>query len=115
MAYYFPPLALSGVQRVSGFVKCLPHYGWHPTVITAKPAGYFAFDESMHREIEAAGADIHMTSSLDPTRLFGRKKTVTLPSESVRQALAAATQLLFVPDNKAVSYTHLTLPTKRIV
>ena len=100
MAYYFPPLGLSGVQRVAGFVKYLPDYGWHPTVVTARPAGYFAYDESLRREVEAAGAVIHGTRSLDPTRLFGKRHVVALPAESVRRPLTAVSRFLFVPDNK---------------
>ena len=100
MAYYFPPLGLSGVQRVAGFVKYLPDYGWHPTVVTARPAGYFAYDESLRREVEAAGAGIHETRSMDPTRLFGKRHVVALPAESVRRPLTAVSRFLFLPDNK---------------
>ena len=100
MAYYFPPLGLSGVQRVAGFVKYLPRYGWHPTVVTAKPAGYFAYDAGLRAEVEAAGAIICATSSMDPTRLFGSGTVVPLPSEVVRRPLTAISRCLFVPDNK---------------
>ena len=100
IAYYFPPMGLSGVQRVAKFVKYLPAYGWQPTVLTVEPGGYFAYDESLLREVEAAGAEIVRTRSLDPTRLFGRAQTVALPEEKRRQWLAALSSFLFVPDNK---------------
>ena len=99
-AYYFPPLGLSGVQRVAGFAKYLPEYGWDVSVITAKPAGYFAYDEGLRQEVEAAGAQVYATRSLDPTRLFGKKQAVALPAESNRHRFAKASQYLFVPDNK---------------
>lgn len=100
IAYYFPPMGLSGVQRVAGFAKHLPRHGWHPTVVTAKPAGYFAYDQTLRAEVEATGAAIVSTRSMDPTRLFGRRRVVPLPSESVRRPLTAISRFVFAPDNK---------------
>ena len=100
VAYYFPPLGLSGVQRIAGFVRHLPEYGWKPTVLTAKPAGYFAHDNSLWAPIQEAGTQIIQTRSLDPTRFFRAGSTVRLPRESKRQALASISNWLFVPDNK---------------
>jgi glycosyltransferase involved in cell wall biosynthesis len=100
VAYYFPPMGLSGVQRVAKFVKYLPAHGWHPTVLTVEPAGYFAFDAALLEEVEAAGVHVVRTSSLDPTRLFGRTHTVALPAEPARRWMSTLSQLLFVPDNK---------------
>jgi glycosyltransferase involved in cell wall biosynthesis len=98
-AYYFPPLGLSGVQRIARFVKYLPDYGWAPTVVTARPAGYFAFDRELRREIDERGIAVHETRSADPTRVFARG-TVPFPSESRRKAFSYFSQLVFVPDNK---------------
>ncbi len=100
VAYYFPPLGLSGVQRVAGFVRHLPEYGWQPTVITAKPGGYFAHDKSLWSPIEDAGIRVIRTKSLDPTRLFRPGTTVRLPQETRRQTLAYISNWLFIPDNK---------------
>ncbi len=100
VAYYFPPLGLSGVQRIAGFVRHLPEYGWQPTVITAKPGGYFAHDESLWSPIEDAGICVVRTRSLDPTRLFRSGATVRLPQETRRQLLAHVSHWLFIPDNK---------------
>ncbi len=100
VAYYFPPLGLSGVQRVAGFIRHLPKYGWQPTVITAKPRGYFAHDESLWTPIEEAGIEVIRTRSLDPTRLFRPGATVRLPQETKRQTLAYISNWLFIPDNK---------------
>ena len=101
VAYYFPPLGLSGVQRVAGFVRNLPACGWQPTVLTARPGGYFAYDESLRNPIEDAGIGVIRTRSLDPTRLFRPGSTVRLPSESRRRILASFSNWLFIPDNKA--------------
>lgn len=100
IAYYFPPMGLSGVQRVAGFVHHLPAYGWEPTVLTIEPAGYFAYDESLLTELRAAGIRIVRTRSLDPTRLFKRRSIVALPRESARRCLTRLSEGVFVPDNK---------------
>lgn len=100
VAYYFPPLGLSGVQRIAGFVRHLSGYGWKPTVLTAKPAGYFAHDDSLWAPIQEAGIRIIQTRSLDPTRFFRAGSTVKLPRESKRQVLASISNWVLIPDNK---------------
>ena len=100
VAYYFPPMGLSGVQRVSKFVKYLPAFGWQPSVLTVSPGGYFAFDPSLEEDFAHSSIEIVRTTSADPTRLFGRGRTVSMPSEGVRSLFSTATQFLFVPDNK---------------
>jgi glycosyltransferase involved in cell wall biosynthesis len=36
----FPPVVSVGAQRVVGFVKCLPRFGWEPYVLTVRPGPY---------------------------------------------------------------------------
>ena len=98
LAYYFPPMGLSGVQRTVKFVKYLPEFGWQPTVLTVEPRGYFAYDESLLKDVEHAR--IVRTRSWDPTRLFRRRQAVALPEESKRRILSGLSQSLFIPDNK---------------
>lgn len=100
LAYYFPPMGLSGVQRTLKFVKYLPDYGFSPTVLTCEPRGYFAYDSELLREVEDAGIEVVRARSWDPTIVFGSKRVVTLPDETHRRWLASASQLFFVPDNK---------------
>lgn len=100
VAYYFPPMGFSGVQRISKFVRYLPDFGWEPTVLTVEPGGYFAYDSSLMDEVTAAGVEIIRTKSLDPTRLFGRNETIALPPENRRRALSELSQWIFIPDNK---------------
>ncbi len=100
IAYYFPPMGLSGVQRITKFVKYLPAHGWQPTVLTVEPGGYFAFDEALMRDLEQPEINIYRTAVLDPTRFFKKKRTVALPKESSRKRLSGLSQLMFVPDNK---------------
>lgn len=100
VAYYFPPLGLSGVQRTAKFAKFLGRYGWRPTVLTVAPTGYYAFDDSLLREVEAAGVEIVRTSSLDANRLFRKKGVVRLPSEFLRKTAGAIGDFFFIPDTK---------------
>jgi len=88
IAYYFPPMGLSGVQRVAKFVKYLPEHGWQPTVLTIEPAGYFAYDTTLLHEVKQAGVAICRTASWDPTRFFRRHQTIPLPSELQRRRLS---------------------------
>jgi glycosyltransferase involved in cell wall biosynthesis len=100
IAYYFPPLGLSGVQRTVKFVKYLEQYGWQPTVLTVSHTGYYAKDESMLREMESRNIRIIRADSLDPNRLFQKKGVVKMPAERTRKVLSRLSDTFFVPDNK---------------
>jgi glycosyltransferase involved in cell wall biosynthesis len=100
LAYYFPPMGLSGVQRITKFVKYLPENGWDVTVVTPEAGGYFAFDESLLEDVTRPGVSIVRTKSVDPTRFFGKKRPVAFPSEGKRGYWTKLSQLVFVPDNK---------------
>jgi hypothetical protein len=100
IAYYFPPMGLSGVQRTAKFMKYLPKYGWKPTVLTVSPTGYYAVDTTLLEEVEQAGTEIVRASSLDPNRLFKSQGVVKMPSERVRKILQFAGDTVFVPDTK---------------
>ncbi len=100
VAYYFPPMGLSGVQRIAKFVKYLPRYGWSPTVLTVRPGGYYAFDRDLDAEVADAGIEVHRSGSLDPNRVFGDARRVAMPDEGRRSVLAQISQALFIPDNK---------------
>ena len=51
IAYYFPPMGLSGVQRTLKFVKYLPDFGWNPIVLTTDCQNYYAYDETLMKDI----------------------------------------------------------------
>ena len=68
IAYYFPPLGMGGVQRVSKFVKYLPSFGWEPVILTVKDIDYFSRDDSLLKELPES-AKIYRTGSFDPLRL----------------------------------------------
>ena len=51
IAYYFPPLGWSGVQRTLKFVKYLRNFGWEPVVLTVGKTKFSVMDESLSKEI----------------------------------------------------------------
>lgn len=83
--------------------------------MTVEPGGYFAFDDEMLEEVRSSGATIVRTPSWDPTRLFGRKKTVTFPSESSRNFFSILSQFLFIPDNKVGWIWHAVQEGKKLI
>lgn len=105
IAYYFPPMGLSGVQRTLKFVKYLPNYNWVPTVLTVTPTAYYALDYGMLREVAENNIKTVRTNSLDPTRLFESGKPVKMPREKLRNFFSGVSQAIFVPDNK-VGWKH---------
>jgi len=70
IAYFFPPLGGSGVQRTLKFVKYLPHYGIQPIVSTVKSGHNFAYDQSLLKEIPHT-VQIYRSSSLETLWLRG--------------------------------------------
>ncbi len=100
IAYYFPPLGLSGVQRTLKFVKYLPHYGWKPTVLTVDDRGYFAKDGSLIDDLEGLDIDVIRTPSLDPLHFLRKRDVVRMPSSPAYSVLSTISQALFIPDNK---------------
>lgn len=100
IAYYFPPMGLSGVQRTLKFVKYLPQYDWEPTVLTVTPTAYYALDYGMLRELNENEVKTVRTNSVDPTRLFEAGKPVKMPRERLRNFLSGVSQAVFIPDNK---------------
>jgi glycosyltransferase involved in cell wall biosynthesis len=99
IAYYFPPMGLSGVQRTLKFVKYLPQYRWLPTVLTVEPGGYFARDETLMRDLQNPDITVVRTAPAGPGK-FSRKEVVELPPERMRKALSRFSDMLFIPDNK---------------
>lgn len=98
LAYYVPPLGGSGVQRVAKLAKYLPAHGWDVEIVAPSPGAYFARDEGLLAELDAAGIAIHRTRSLDPTRL-GSTAAPAMGGASHRR-LGDLTAWAFVPDNK---------------
>lgn len=51
IAYYFPPLAGSGVQRTLKFIKYLPNYNKTPIVVTVEEGHNYAHDKELINEV----------------------------------------------------------------
>jgi glycosyltransferase involved in cell wall biosynthesis len=100
VAYYFPPLGLSGVQRTLKFVKYLPEYDWEPTVLTVENRGYFAKDDSLAEELRALPVRVLRTRSFDPLHLLRRLGVVRMPSRSAYGVISRISQAVYIPDNK---------------
>lgn len=52
IAYYFPPLGWSGVQRPLKFAKYLKNFGWKPTIVTVNAARFPIKDETLLEELD---------------------------------------------------------------
>jgi len=100
VAYYFPPMGLSGVQRTLKFVKYMSNYGWEPTVITTGNVGYFAHDDSLKSEAENSNIKIIRVGGKEPNALLSKFGTIKPPRESIRKLLNRISQTIFFPDNK---------------
>jgi glycosyltransferase involved in cell wall biosynthesis len=100
IAYYFPPMGLSGVQRVLKFTKYMSDYNWEPTVITAGKTGYYAHDESLMNEANNANIKIVRTDSSGINSALAKYGTISMPREFVRKILGKISKFIFIPDNK---------------
>ncbi|MFP4528349.1 MAG: glycosyltransferase [Candidatus Kapaibacterium sp.] len=101
IAYYFPPMGLSGVQRTVKFVKYLPENRLRPVVLTTTPAAYYAFDDTMLEEVESEGINIYRTPA-DVSRFAGsrKSKTIKYPSPALQKIRKAILQTIFQPDSR---------------
>ncbi|MFH1194073.1 MAG: glycosyltransferase [bacterium] len=100
IAYYFPPMGLSGVQRTLKFTKYMSKFNWKPTVVTAGATAYYAHDESLLMEAEESDIEIIRTSALDPGSFLAALGTLKMPREFIRKFLSKISKTLFIPDNK---------------
>lgn len=103
IAYYFPPMGLSGVQRALKFVKHLPEFGWKPIVLTIAPTAYYAYDETLLDELDMRVVEVHRTETRDVTKTatkLSRSRQFKMPKEPLRRLMSLASQAIFIPDNK---------------
>ncbi len=100
IAYYFPPMGLSGVQRTLKFAKYMSKYNWAPTVITSGKTGYYAHDDYMLREVENSDIRVLRTEGFDPNSVLSKYGTITMPREFVRKTLSNLSKTFIIPDNK---------------
>jgi hypothetical protein len=106
IAYYYPPMGLSGVQRTLKFTKYMSDYNWKPTVLTTGNTGYYAHDEYLLKEAESADIEIIRTEGRDPNSLLSHYGTIKMPRESIRKILGKISKAIFIPDNKVSWAKH---------
>jgi glycosyltransferase involved in cell wall biosynthesis len=100
IAYYYPPMGMSGVQRTLKFTKYMTKYNWIPTVITSGKVGYFAHDNSLQSEVENANIRVIRTEGNDPNSFLKKFGTISFPREWIRKLLSNLSKTFFIPDNK---------------
>ncbi len=116
IAYYFPPMGLSGVQRTLKFVKYLPQFGWKPIVLTTPvDTPYYAFDDSLleeiREEIEAGRIEIYRTAA-DPSLKGVSKKgrLLKLPAQGWQRLRSKIAQIIRQPDSR-IGWKELAVQT----
>lgn len=100
IAYYFPPLGLSGVQRTFKFVKYLKNFSWIPTVITTDKVAYYAYDHSLVEELNSLQINVIRIKGREPNSIISTKGKLKPPSEIIRKIFSFLSQTFFIPDNK---------------
>ena len=101
IAYYFPPMGLSGVQRTLKFTKYLPDYDWTPVVLTSTPRAFYAYDEALLDEIDPEKVFVYRTDA-GSTGAEIRKapKLTKFPSYMIQKIGRALLQTIYQPDSK---------------
>lgn len=96
IAYYFPPMGLSGVQRTLKFVKYLRDYGWEPVVLTTSNQNYYAYDESLFKELEELQIEVLRTNDKSQKK----KAFNNLPNYTIQKFGRFFLNFLNIPDSK---------------
>jgi len=119
IAYYFPPLGWSGVQRTLKFVKYLRNFGWEPIVVTVGKTKFSILDETLideiPKDIEIINIDdikfkdvtdkmksqlkFYVSQSLD---IISNEKLKQLYEEEIEKKFSELRGLLLLPDGNAV-------------
>lgn len=100
VAYYFPPLGLSGVQRTFKFVKYMRKFSWEPTVITTENVAYYAYDISLTEELKELNLRVIRISGKELNSILSKKGKIQPPKEWIRKIINIFSQTFFIPDNK---------------
>lgn len=119
ISYYFPPMGLSGVLRISTFLKYLARNGWSATVLTVGDVGYYVYDHTLLAELESAGVDVVRTKTRDPLSVMSKRKRKTVelkqPSDRVRRFARGVTHTFLQPDNKIGWRKHAVAAGRKLI
>ncbi|MGA2297463.1 MAG: glycosyltransferase [FCB group bacterium] len=97
IAYYFPPMGLSGVQRTLKFVKYLPENGWKPVVLTTAPTSFYAFDDTLDDDLRNEEIYIYRTAPKSADDLQS-PKILKFRSYFIQRLGRAFLQTIYQPD-----------------
>jgi glycosyltransferase involved in cell wall biosynthesis len=107
IAYYFPPMGLSGVQRTMKFVKYLPDFGWRPIVLTAGETPYYAHDDTLLDELSPLVDTgyvriVRTEASGAPAATLAKKegKSLKLPNARYQRLRSKLIQTVYQPDSR---------------
>jgi len=117
ISYYFPPMALSGVQRTLKFVKYLHLYEWNPIVLTTSNPVYYAFDDSLLDDMNNQDIKIYRTEK-DPTQKIqklAKNNKLSYPSRSKELMRKYILQTLFQPDSRRPWLKHALEKGRQII
>jgi len=112
ITYYFPPAGGPGVQRVMGFVRHLPEYGWQPVILTVDGGTFPNRDEEALADVPPE-VPVYRTRTVEPFALFNRLRGKSADEEipfwytgkQERQSLLMRVSRwvranLFIPDGR---------------
>ncbi len=100
IAYYTPPLAMGGVQRVTKLAKYLKRFGWEPVLLTVKPIAYYAYDHTLLDDLR--DIPIYRAASLDPARLLRLISKKAIPAGTKPEGIFGRAVRFFLPvDSKS--------------
>ncbi len=100
IAYYTPPLGMSGVMRITKFAKYLKLLDWKVRILSVKPIAYYHYDYDLLEDLKEIF--VFRSESLDPARVLyllqSKLKTINIEPNKTSQVL----NFLFFPDSKAL-------------
>lgn len=100
IAYYFPPMGLSGVQRTLKFAKYMSKYNWKPTILTGSGFSNYAYDLSLLKEAVDCNLEIIRTEPFDPTFIIKKRSRYVRFRENLSMKLGQLSKYIYIPDNK---------------
>lgn len=105
IAYNFPPMGLSGVQRTLKFAKYMTKYNWKPTILTSNGFSNYAYDLSLLKEAEDNNLEIVRTTPFDPTFLIKKRSKYIQYKERLKSKINYFSKYVYIPDSK-VKWTN---------
>jgi len=100
IAYYFPPMGGSGVQRPLKFAKYLKNFGWEPIVVAPEAGMYHTFDDTLLAELKESSIRVERVENLSLFKSRGKSKRRISHNQFTSAILKWLTSWFYLPDNK---------------